>query len=94
MEDGKRSCDVVGKKPASRGDATAQKTVKTRDRGTQTIKDKPASKKRPVSAEGPSTQAKKTTATTATSPSKKRRPAAAADLGGSPGKSPQKRAKA
>jgi len=96
MEDGKRSCDVVGKKPASRGDATAQKTVKTRDRGTQTIKDKPASKKRPVSAEGTSTQAlaANKSATTATSPSKKRRPAAAADLGGSPGKSPQKRAKA
>ena len=96
MEDGRRSCDVVGKKPVNRGEATANKTVKTRDRGTQTVKEKTASKKRPTSADGPSSQASKTKKgpATATSPnaSKKRRPIDAGMVG-SPSKSPQKRAK-
>ena len=52
MEDGKRSCDVVGKKASVvKSETPVAKAVKTRDRGTQTLKPKAESKKRPVSAE-------------------------------------------
>ena len=39
MSDGRRSCDVVTSKPGKRKVAT-EKTVKTKDRGTQTSKGK------------------------------------------------------
>lgn len=48
MDDGKRSCDVAA--PVKKASAPVAKAVKTRDRGTQTLKvsDKP---KRPASQE-------------------------------------------
>ena len=45
MSDGRRSCDVVTSKPIKRKVAT-EKTVKTKDRGTQTSKAKGNTSKR------------------------------------------------
>lgn len=49
MNDGKRSCDVAA--PVKKASALAAKAVKTRDRGTQTLKVLEKANKRPVSQE-------------------------------------------
>lgn len=75
MEDGQRSCDVVSKKATHASllkTNNRSTTVKTRDRGTQTIKDKTASKRRPNSAQGTASKSANAAAT------KKRRLADAA----------------
>ena len=64
MSDGRRSCDVVAKKPVSREGAT-RKTVKTKDRGTQTLKPKTTTSKRAQSSDQPQAMSEKPKKTTA-----------------------------